>query len=301
MKYFSDQEKGSKTRDKEYIPPNVWGGIVAIIQGQVSSGAFGEHFPEICPDGAGPIGTDERAFKLAITAEIPDIQWPLKTTRSDGDGWGAQEKPFSPDYLTVLDLIQFCYEHVAKPIQGSYHSYFQHHHLSFDKKAGQIEFLQKVNRIFGRNGISYELKETGNIIRLAPPILDDVLHSAKFQTKDSTINKMLEEARLKFLNPDVAIRRESLERLWDAWERIKSVNNPTNKKTSVSELLDNCASEPKFRELLETDARSVTNIGNSFQIRHSEVNQTPIERSGHIDYLFHRLIGLILLVIKEMS
>ncbi|MFP3608095.1 hypothetical protein SB753_40280, partial [Paraburkholderia sp. SIMBA_053] len=80
--------------------------------------------------------------------------------------------------------------------------------------------------IFSRNGISYELKANGNIIRLAPEILSESLNGAIFNTPDSTLNRMLEESRDKFLHPDEAIRRESLERLWDAWERIKTVLNP---------------------------------------------------------------------------
>ena len=161
-----------------------------------------------------------------------------------------EEAPFSPDTLVVLDFIQFCYAHVAKPVLGGYHSFFQHHHLSFDVDAGKTDFREKVNRIFSRNGIAYELGEDGNIIRLAPPGLREELASADFQTGDNIVDQMMMEARRKFLNPDQAVRKEAVERLWDAWERLKSIDDPSDKKKSITQLLDNASVEPSFRVII---------------------------------------------------
>lgn len=294
MEYFSDKEKGPKPRTLEIISANAWGGIVALVESLILTGGFGEYFPEICPDGAGPIGTDERAFRLALQAEVPEIEWPLRTTEEKD----YEQIPFSPDTLVVLDFTQFCFAHVAKPIQGGYHPFFQHHHLSFDTEAGKNEFLQKVNRIFLRNGIAYELCNDGNVIRIAPPGLREELASAEFQTGDKILDQMLDEARRKFLSPDPAIRKEAVERLWDAWERLKSADDPSNKKKSITQLLNKAAIEPQFRELLEEEARKLTDIGNSFHIRHSEMTQIAIKNSLHLDYLFHRLLSLIILLLK---
>lgn len=300
MEYYSDQISGSKPRNVEIIPPNVWGGIVSLANGLIASGAFGKAFPEECPDGQGIYATNESAFKLALNAEVPDIEYPFITEKSDDD-WGYKKEGYAPNYISVLDFVQFCYEHVSKPIQGSHHSYFNHYHLSFNCEEGKDDLKKKVNRIFSRNGICYELTDIGNIIRLAPEVLSEALNSARFNTSDPTLNKMLEESRDKFLNPDEKIRRESLERLWDAWERIKTILNPENKKASAALLLDKCASEENFRELLNEEAKALTIIGNKFHIRHSEVGQIEIKTSAQIDYLFHRLFSFILLVSKSLS
>ncbi|MFA5919719.1 MAG: hypothetical protein WC856_00315 [Methylococcaceae bacterium] len=305
MEYFSDQLKGPQLRDIDVIPSNVWGGIVAIINGLISSGAFGEYFPEICPDpnATGVFATDVHDFKSVLKAEVPDIEFPFITEKVENGSWMPESKPFVPNYLAILDLIQFCHDHVAKPNQGFYHSYYKHHHLSFDIELGQEEFRSKINRIFARNGISFELQSNGNIVRLAPVVLAEALYSARFQTQDQTLNVMLEDARTKFLNPDEEVRRESLERLWDAWERIKTVLTlkPNDKKESISKLLDKCADEPNFRELLESEAKTLTTVGNTFHIRHSEIGQIEIQRNIQVDYLFHRLFSMILLAIKSMA
>ncbi len=295
MEYFSDQEKGAKTRSLEEIPDNVWGGIVAIIKSHIDSGAFGDSFPDICPDGGGPVGTDEKSFELAVKAEVPNIDWPLRVKNKSS--WDDEIN--IPDYLSILDLIQFCYEHVAKPIQDSYHDFFKHYHLSFDQEEGKKEYRLKINRIFARNGLAYELDENGNIIRLLPPVIDKLIDSSVLTTNDRLLNELLNQAFIKFCSPDKHVRKEALEKLWDSWERLKSLNN-SNKKESIKILLDNCSSEPNFRELLEKEARSLTDIGNSFHIRHTEVDQILIKDTEHIDYLFHRLLCMIYLMVKKM-
>jgi hypothetical protein len=106
-------------------------------------------------------------------------------------------------------------------------------------------------------------------------------------------------ARSKFLNPKPDIRREAVDKLWDAWERLKSLEDSGNKKLSVGILLDKASSEPNFRTVLEKEARELTDIGNQFQIRHSETNQTPIKSNEQVDYLFHRLFAMILLLLRK--
>jgi hypothetical protein len=87
--------------------------------------------------------------------------------------------------------------------------------------------------------------------------------------------------------------------LWDAWERLKTLDVPANKKNSIAMLLDNLASEPRLREELENEARALTAIGNDFQIRHTEVGKIAIQDDSHVDYLFHRLFSLIFLAIRN--
>lgn len=297
MKYFSESEMPASDRSVEVIPHTVWAGIVALTKSLISIGSFGGSFPELCPDGQGPIGTDEDSFGLMLQVEVPGISWPLKTT-TKSDDYFAKEETFTPATLYILDLIQFSYMNISKPEQGGHHRFFDHYHLTFDVHAGQAEYREKINLIFRRNNLAFELRDDGSIVRLAPMVLRESLAEASFKTSDSLLNELLEDARRKFLNTDVNIRRESLEKLWDAWERLKSLDDPTNKRISVDKLIERSSAETNFRALLNDDARNLTTIGNTFQIRHSEVMQTPIRESRHVDYLFHRLFSLITLMLS---
>lgn len=308
--YFSDREKGAYPRTNEKISLNVWLGIRAKILTLIETGSFGYKFPEECEDGGGNvIGTNKRLMSDVLKAEIPDILEERKIS-SDWDEdyvetvnilWDRYKQDTVPSTLTILDLIEFSYKNIAKPIQKNNHSFFKHYHLAFNRDEGQEEFRQDINRIFARNGIIFDLQQNGQIIRLAPPILREKLSEVIFNTRDNELNGILESARTKYLDPDISVRRESLEKLWDAWERIKTIEPAKDKKQSVKRLLDKASSETNFRQVLEEDAIKLTAIGNQFQIRHSEVNKTPVNKSEHIDYLFQRLFAMIYLLLKSLE
>ena len=291
MTYFSERESGEIPRTGTEITDTAWRGITALIRARIADGSFGARYPENCsdPNGTRPCGTDENAFWDAMKGDIPRL--------AERD-WILAYEP--PPTLDVMDMIQFCWTAMGKPIQLGYHSYFQHHHLDFDIEAGRTEFRDAVNQILRRNGLAYELSEVGEVQRLAPAGLRETLVQTVFATGDSDLDIMLESARQKFLDPGENVRREALEKLWDAWERVKTVEPGPDKRAQTTALLDRAAgsSGPNFRQMLETEAREVTSIGNAFQIRHTETTQERLVDSDHVDYLFHRLFALIRLVLR---
>ena len=299
--YFSDRENGPRARTEQVISPVVWAGLVATVQALINSGAFGLRFPERCPDGQAVCGCDTDALAASVIAEMPGLAWPLETMCLVEDGFLSQREPFAPDTLLILDFIEFIYASVAKPIPGKHHDFFSHHHLTFDQQSGQEEFRATVNRIFSRNGVAFEMLSTGRIVRVLPPVLGEDLKRTIFRTGDRTLDNMLDECRAKFSDRNPLVRREALERLWDGWERLKSLADPGDKKRSIKIILDATAAEPSLRARLEGEATELNSIGNSHLIRHSEVNQVPVIDVDQVDYLFHRLFAMIQLVLRKQG
>lgn len=297
--YFSDRENGPRARTEQVISPVVWAGVVATVQALINSGAFGLHFPERCPDGQAICGCDQDAIAASVVAEMPGLTWPLETTHLVEDDFLEQREPFAPETLLILDFIEFIYASVARPIPGKHHDYFSHHHLTFDQQTGQEEFRATINRVFSRNGVVFEMLSTGHIVRVLPPILGEDLKRTIFRTGDRTLDNMLDECRVKFSDRNPLVRREALERLWDGWERLKSLADPSDKKKSIKIILDATSAEPSLRERLENEAIELTSIGNSHLIRHSEVSQVPVIDVDQVDYLFHRLFAMIQLVLRK--
>lgn len=297
--YFSDRENGPRARTEQVISPVVWAGLVATVQALINSGAFGLRFPERCPDGQAVCGCDTDALAASVIAEMPGLAWPLETMCLVEDGFLSQREPFAPDTLLILDFIEFIYASVAKPIPGKHHDFFSHHHLTFDQQSGQEEFRATVNRIFSRNGVAFEMLSTGRIVRVLPPVLGEDLKRTIFRTGDRTLDNMLDECRAKFSDRNPLVRREALERLWDGWERLKSLADPGDKKRSIKIILDATATEPSLRARLEGEATELNSIGNSHLIRHSEVNQVPVIDVDQVDYLFHRLFAMIQLILRK--
>jgi hypothetical protein len=67
----------------------------------------------------------------------------------------------------------------------------------------------------------------------------------------------------------------------------------------VEIILQTAAPEPNFRVRLEADAKQLTEIGNSYLIRHHEQAQIAVTDVDQIDYLFHRLFAMITLLLRK--
>lgn len=292
MTYFSDRELGERPRDGDEIGERTWGGLQALIKSKIDNGWFGAAYPaKTCPDDDQVVtGSDADTLASAIHAEIPNLpEWPWNA--------GRDEQPNTAD---ILDMVEFSWRCIGKRIERRYHTFYGHHHLTFDVEAGREQFREEVNRIFSRNGIAYTITNRGRIERLVPTVLREELGAAHFRTHDSELNSMLEKACRKFLDYHEEKRREALEALWDAWERLKTLGEGQGKKAQVSAILDAAAdsSSSKYRKALECEAKELTRLGNTLQIRHSEKDQEKIQKSEHVDYLFHRLFSLIQLIVR---
>ena len=287
--YFSERELGLPPRNKEKIDKLFWGGFMALVQVRINNGSLAERFPLNCPDGPILIGSDEESIQQAFRAEFPSIEWPLNSS-------------ILPDTLSVLDMVEFFYRDISKPTRKVYHPFFKHNHLLlFDQDAGKQQYLEDVNRLFRRNKLAFELKGDGKVVRLEPVVLRETLVSAVFQSEDQELNRLLELAREKFRNPDVNIRREAIEKLWDVWERLKTLEPGTDKKKQIEALLMRAIPQAEFRERVNQEAIALTNIGNDFGIRHTETNKIIISEPEFLDYLFHRLFTLIQMLLRRTN
>ena len=288
--YFSERILGPAPLDQPEIGINFWKGFVALIWRLDDGGHLAEDFPALCSDSPIPYGTASRYLGLTLSGDVPGISWPFDTDKV-------------PDnQLAIFDSIEFFSQHVSKPSSFSHHSFFQHNHItSFDRETGKAEYQSQVNQLLRRNGHPYELRDNGQVERIGPPVLDATLRRTQFRTGDSVLDQILETACIKFFDPDIIVRKESLEKLWDAWERIKTLRGSgVQKKESISQILNEVSSEVNFRKLLENEARELTEIGNNFMIRHAETNKTPITESEQVDYLFHRMFSLIWLILNKL-
>ena len=136
--------------------------------------------------------------------------------------------------------------------------------------------------------------------RALPPALTDLIRGLP-ASGDQTFDSMVQTAVESFRDPAPAARALAIEKLWDAWERLKTLDEGSDKKASVRLLLDRAATEPTFRTLLETEASALTAIGNSFHIRHFETNKISMDRPEQLDYLFHRMLALINLLLVSSA
>lgn len=285
-KLFTERHGGTKPRTSEVLNAATTKALLELVAARISEQWFGASFSERCSDGQANAGVDTLKMRAKMTAF--DVVWP--------DEWMYREE--LPTDGQIFDLVEFAYEFISEPQSTSYHDYFRHYHYRYDQTSGRAKFESEVNRIFEYHGIAFELK-SGEVTRMTPTGLHEVLEQATFNTGDKALDELLEDARHKLLNRDLKVRKESLEKLWDAWERLKTIGPGNNKTEQIRGLLDKAAPEMAFRERIEKEAKELTEIGNSFMIRHTETNKTPITDSAHVDYLFHRMFSIIRLLLHK--
>ena len=203
-----------------------------------------------------------------------------------------------PSLTAIMDIIEFCWNAVVKYEINNNYPYYGQATESADKEAGQAEFRERINHIFRRNGVAFDLTEQGRIERLIPGPVGGALRTAVFDTGNAELNQLLETARHKILVPDDDQHRDALGKLSQVWERLKTIEH-RDKRKGVTIMLNKAAgtSQPKFRDLLEKEAKALTDAGNNLLIRHSETNQERLETSQQVDYLFQRMFSLIHLIL----
>ena len=196
-KLFTDRHGEGKARVAESLDDTTREGLLTLVSARIDEEWFGLSFHNKCGDGYAYAGTD--LTRLGRTMKGYGIIWPYEVDRDN-----------PPTDGQVFDLLEFSHEFIAEAKDPHYHSYMGHSHYSYDQETGRARFTQDVNWMFERNGMAFELKD-GEIIRLASAVLHEDLAVSVFRTGDHTLDKLLENARQKFLNRSIDVRRESLE------------------------------------------------------------------------------------------
>ena len=297
--YFSDREFGPKPKVEETIDEVVWQAILSLVETRIDDGSLGYGFPSHCPDGNAIDGTDRQAVTKAIRAEIRDL-----AARDGENHLGVHDwRPLPdnvPETATILDLVVFVARNVAQPTRRGWHDFFSHHHLELDRAEGLRKFVEDINRLFSRNGLAYTLTDSGTIERTVPAPVAERLKRTGFRTGDQELDDLLDNAVKRILSPKPEAGQDALEKLWDAFERLKTIEAPGNKRAAANMLIDKATASAGavFRSAVEEEFRALTKFGNELRIRHSEVGQEPVGDKGEKDYLFMRLFSLIWLMLK---
>jgi hypothetical protein len=259
-------------------------------------------FPDYCPDDEGSCsnicGVDKRHLMQVLKDEIPSLRIcsVYNIIKKLDLGWEGSQ-------YSILDLIEFVYKNIKDVSSGEYHSFFRHHHLYFrDSKVVNDEFRVDINKTFQRNGLLFELNENGKVERIVENgVVGKEVEDTVKKLEEKGTRELIKEAISLHKNPRPEFRKLATEKIWDAFERLKTIHYPENKKESASKIVEDMShGENHFSILLNTEFEALTKIGNNFNIRHYECNKFKIIDEKHYDYLFNRCLSLISLAIHYL-
>jgi len=229
-------------------------------------GYFQEYFGFYCIDAGdvdGILGSnvEARIFRSLKKENL----WPILENYKD----------YSED--DVFDMIEFLYDHVSKPIDGTFHSYNQcgWHYESFNRISGRNEFRQEVNTILEDYSDGFILTEKGEIFTKENPGIRNIFY-ANIKTDDpENIDKRLELAISKFRRHRASSeeRRDAVRMLADILEYMR----PSVKKVLKSK-----------------DEADLFNIANNYGIRHHNKNQkTDYDEKVWLSWMFYFYLSTI--------
>lgn len=187
------------------------------------------------------------------------------------------------DLVEIVKLIEFVFRYISKPTDGWFHSWCgTRHPTAFDAKAARYEYTVAVNEMFRNFGLPLVLKK-GKVLRNASVVLDRPLLQLELATSDKHLARLLDTAISDF---QAGNRHHALRTIVDVFERIKTVHS-TDKKKSVRKLVENLSLEEEVQRAFDEDLRRLTQIANSFCIRHHEVDKIPIDDDDMVEFLFY--------------
>lgn len=295
--YYSQRENGLPRRTNNKIPETLWRSLQTKIRTEIELGNFGSEFSEECPDGQARIASsDGHSFWQRVLTEIPAFS----DTNTLTSGKAEQ-----PSTFAILDLLEFCGLHINTSFKGNSHSYFDHFHLSWNeegKEQALIDFATLINRWLATNGICFQLSNQGKIERILSEEQEQAISSPAFSS-DRDLNNYINDAQQEFQKPnrDISLANKHL---WDAFERIKTHEDlkGKDKREKVTNLIENLSKgEPILIDAFTAQFETLTKIGNSFSIRHSETTQNENLDENYATYFFVSTLSLIKLIINELS
>ena len=116
------------------------------------------------------------------------------------------------------------------------------------------------------------------------------------------IRELLKDAVALYKTPNSAARQDSVEKIWDAFERMKTYYTTLKKNKSIEKIVNDMADgNSHFIDLFDKEFRELTYIGNNYRIRHHETNKFNITDERYYDYFFNRCLSLIALTIEYLT
>lgn len=132
--------------------------------------------------------------------------------------------------------------------------------------------------------------------------LTPAVESAIAAVGETGTRELLQEALLLHRSPYPADIRNAVEKLWDAYERLKTYYTTMNKRDSANKIIADMANNrAPYVTLFANEFKALTDIGNGFRIRHHETDKVEIADVRYCDYFFNRCLSLIALAIQYLQ
>ncbi len=170
-----------------------------------------------------------------------------------------------------------------------------------NKKTRCESLFDIINHAFRNAELLYKLSDSGEIQRIDNyGVITDELITSIDAIQEAGLRDLMKDAISYYKKPDGKARQLSVETIWDAFERLKTIYSKDKKKSS-EQLINNMTENfQPATALLENEFRVLTSIGNEYRIRHHETGKIEISDKRYYDYFFNRCLTVITLALNYL-
>lgn len=235
-------------------------------------GFFDEYLGTACVD-MGPVPGKVADVELDILLKVrKNGIWPIE---SNLPGLGEDD---------VFDLIEYLYQNVSKPIDGTYHDFAGcgMHWETFNKSEGETEFVQSMNELLALYKGSFELSPQGEILH-KPEKGFEPIFEADVPSNDDNIKSRVSSAVLRYRRHGSTIddRRQAVRDLADVLEYLR----------------------PQVKSVLtKQDEKDLFNLANNFGIRHhNDQQKTGYDTALWLSWMFYYYLATIHVLLRKLG
>lgn len=245
------------------------------------------------------VAFDEKGFKTRIRIRIPSL------FRDEFDRICEPTNDDEYDQYALLDLIEFFAQNIEDIDERWNNERYQNYKTIDCLNSSDIfeDFQEAINEIFIESGLLYKLTDEKIIERIVEnsPLTIEIENNIAVVREVGT-RELLKDAIALYKTPNPSARQDSVEKIWDAFERLKTYYTTLDKKHSSEKIVNDMArGNENFVDLFNDEFKKLTEIGNKFRIRHHETNKIDITDICYYDYLFNRCLSLIALAIQYLE
>lgn len=245
------------------------------------------------------IGFNRSQFENRMVIKIPNI------FRDEHGHIAAPQYNDNYDQYSLIDLIEYVAKNIKDISEGwnneRYKNYWYINCL--DTTNVFDDYRNEINEIFQESGLLFILTSQKIIERIVVNTpLSSKIESQVQQISEPGTRELMKDAIALYKTPNPAARQDSVEKIWDALERLKTYYTALDKKDSVTKVVNDMSNgKAPFITVFNAEFRALTDIGNNFRIRHHETNKIDITDNRHYDYFFNRCLSLIALAIQYLQ
>ncbi|MDR6582899.1 hypothetical protein HBH1_01167 [Herbaspirillum sp. BH-1] len=219
-----------------------------------------------------------------ISGYLGDVDLEILLAIRKKNLYPVEDRALSYSEDDLFDVIEFLYQHVSAPVEGTMHNYggCGMHWETFNKQKGKILLREKVNGVLGHYVRRFELSANGEILS-SPDIGFEMIFEADLPTKDKTVVDRTNAAVVRYRRHGSTAddRRQAVRDLVDVLEYLR----------------------PQLKLLLtKSDENDLFNIANNFGIRHlNDQQKTSYDAAIWHSWMFYFYLSTIHVVLRKIE